>query len=169
MKEIVLSTERLHIRLAEPDDAAFILELMNGPDWIKNIGDRQIRTIEDARKCIETKFHAYIPGVGGNFLIEIKGSNTLIGSCGIFFRDYTETPDIGFSLLSRYYKQGYAFEANFALLNHARQHWGISQISGIVLPSNLPSIHLLEKLGLSFRSPIELPNDPEVLHLYVGG
>ncbi len=169
MKAILLSTERLNLRQAGTEDAAFILELMNGADWIRNIGDRNIHTLEDARTCIENKFHDYQPGIGGNFLIEIRETGKVIGSCGIFVREYMDFPDIGFSLLPAYYKQGYAYEASQALLNHARNHWGIRRISGMVLPSNLPSIRLLEKLGLTFQSPIEIPNDPEVLHLYVGG
>lgn len=169
MTQILLSTARLNVRTAHIDDAAFVLELMNSPDWIKNIGDRQIRTLADARTCIESKFHDYKPSIGGNFLIEIRETNTVIGTCGIYEREYMAIPDIGYSLLAQYYNQGYAFEAAQALLIHARNHWGISKISGMVIPSNLPSIRLLEKLGLTYQSPIDVPNDPEVVHLYVGG
>ncbi|HCS21053.1 MAG TPA: hypothetical protein DIW47_10930 [Bacteroidetes bacterium] len=169
MPQVLLSTSRLNIRLAAADDAAFIFELMNSPDWIKNIGDRNIHTLEDARKCIETKFHDYKPGIGGNFIIEIRETGTAIGTCGIYVREYMEIPDIGFSLLPAYYNKGYAYEAAETLLTFARSNWGVDKISGMVIPSNVPSIRLLEKLGMKFQSPIEIPNDPEVLHLYVGG
>ncbi|MHB1279032.1 MAG: GNAT family N-acetyltransferase [Bacteroidia bacterium] len=168
MKDILLSTERLHLRLAGPEDAAFLLELMNGPDWIKNIGNRQIHTLTDAQTYIETKFYAYQPGLGGSYLIELQQTGLVIGTCGIYEREYLDIPDIGYSLLPAYYKQGFAFEAAQALLRHARSNWGIGRISGMVIPSNLPSIRLLEKLGLKYESPIEIPNDPEVLHLYIG-
>jgi len=42
-------TERLYIRPVSTDDAPFILALMNGPKWIKYIGDRNIKTIEEAK------------------------------------------------------------------------------------------------------------------------
>jgi hypothetical protein len=49
----VLDTPRLALRWLAPDDAPFILELLNDPDWIRFIGDRGVRTVEGAREYIE--------------------------------------------------------------------------------------------------------------------
>ena len=49
-----METERLVLRWLTTDDAAFILELLNDPSWIRFIGDRGVRTLEDARNYIVT-------------------------------------------------------------------------------------------------------------------
>jgi [ribosomal protein S5]-alanine N-acetyltransferase len=49
----VIETDRLTLRFASLDDAAFILELLNDPDWLKFIGDRGVRTIDQAKEYID--------------------------------------------------------------------------------------------------------------------
>jgi len=46
---IALSTPRLQISAFTLDDAAFIVELLNDPGWLAHIGDRKVRTLDDAR------------------------------------------------------------------------------------------------------------------------
>mgnify|MGYP003449324878 CR=1 FL=1 len=41
-------TSRLTLRAFTPEDAAFIVELLNDPDWLRFIGDRKVGTIDDA-------------------------------------------------------------------------------------------------------------------------
>ena len=51
----LLETERLYLTEISATDAPFILELMNTPSWIKFIGDRGLKTNEDARNYILNK------------------------------------------------------------------------------------------------------------------
>ncbi len=50
-------TKRLFIRPTLIEDAAFIFELMNTPAWHKFIGDRNIKTVEDAKHYIVSKMN----------------------------------------------------------------------------------------------------------------
>jgi len=52
----ILETERLVIREITPDDAPFVLELLNTHKFIKYIADRGVRTIEDGRRYIDKRF-----------------------------------------------------------------------------------------------------------------
>ena len=45
----MLQTERLTLSRLTCDDAAFILDLLNEPSFKKHIGDKGVRTLEDAR------------------------------------------------------------------------------------------------------------------------
>ena len=47
-----LGTARLVLREMNADDAAFILQLLTEPGWLRFIGDRGIRTPEAARDYI---------------------------------------------------------------------------------------------------------------------
>ena len=43
------TTDRLLLDSLTPDDTEFILELVNTAGWLRFIGDRNIRTVDDAR------------------------------------------------------------------------------------------------------------------------
>ena len=87
----VLETARVALRWLETDDAAFILQLVNEPSWLRFIGDKGIRTVEDARNYIEDGPVAMYRRLGfGLYLVELKDSRESIGICGLIKRDSAE-------------------------------------------------------------------------------
>src|SRR5579871_4161960 len=108
----ILETERLLIRHLTLDDAVFILELLNEPAFIRNIADRGVRSIEDAQGYIQNgPFASYSKNGFGLFAVELKATGIPIGICGLIRRDVLPDVDIGYALLERYWKNGYAYEA----------------------------------------------------------
>ncbi len=163
----ILETERLVICQLSVNDAAFIFELLNSPSWLKFIGDRGVKTIEDAEKYLKNgPVKSYAQNGFGLYLVKLKVSNNPIGMCGLIKRDALEDVDIGFAFLPAYEKRGYGFESASAILAHSRATLGLKRIVGITIAANHSSIHLLEKLGLSFEKKIFLPGDEEELMLY---
>lgn len=163
----VLETPRLRLRPLAPDDAPFIFELLNDPSWIRFIGDRNIRTLNDARGYITTKVMAMYERHGvGSLLTELKATGEPLGICGLIKRDGLEDMDIGFAFLPRYWAKGYAFESAKACIDHGREVLGLRRIVAINSSGNESSARLLEKLGLKFERTVSLPNDPEELRLY---
>src|SRR6478736_8102385 len=111
----ILETERLQLRQFEIDDAEFIVELVNTPGWLKFIGDRNIKTTEDAIRYLQNgPMKSYQENGFGLSLVEEKGNRKSIGMCGILKRDSLENPDIGFALLPEFVGKGYAFEIALA-------------------------------------------------------
>ncbi|KQL49083.1 hypothetical protein AN963_04730 [Brevibacillus choshinensis] len=165
---IVLETERLYLRYQTEDDAAFILELVNDPAWLQFIGDRGVRTLEDARSYIVNgAIRSYEKDGFGFYLVERKEDHALIGMCGLVKRDGLEDVDIGFAFLPAYRSQGYAHEAASAVMQYAIQTLGLTRVVAITTQDNHASGSLLEKIGLRFERLIQMPNDPEVLKLFV--
>ncbi len=159
-----IETNRLLLRKIGSDDAAFILELYNTGDFLRFIGDRNIRTMEDAEKYITEKFEPQFLTHGfGNYLIIRKVDNAKIGAVGIFVREGLEIPDIGFSFLDGFKNQGYGFEAASELLHLAFEKLGFEKISGITAEDNIASQNLLKKLGLQFTKKVKLPDGDEEL------
>ena len=146
----VLSTRRLTLAPPTPDDAAFVLELLNDPGWIQNIGDRGVRTEEDARGYIAGRFSQ------SPWFVVRDASGASLGMCGIVIREGLEHPDIGYAFLERYSGQGYATEAAAAVLDHARAQ-GHETILGITAPDNTASQRVLEKIGLRFVQMVDVP------------
>jgi ribosomal-protein-alanine N-acetyltransferase len=160
----ILETERLVIRPFTPEDAPFMLELLNDPGWIANIGNRGVHTVEAARDYIETRMLAMYRRVGyGMWVVESKATGEAIGTSGLVKRDSLEHTDIGFAFLERHCRQGYALEAARATLEYALHPLALGKIVAIVSRSNTASIRLLEKIGLRRAGTITMPGDGEEL------
>lgn len=166
---ILIETSRLRIRWLERDDAAFILALVNDPDWIRNIGDKGIHGLDDARRYIAEGPVAMYErhGFGLNAVV-LKATGEPIGICGILKRDTLDCPDIGFAFLPAHRGRGYAHEAATAVMGHARSVLGLGRIAAVVSPGNGDSIRLLKKLGFTKERELALDGGDNVV-LYVLG
>ena len=163
----VLETERLSLRQLTNDDSLFILELLNEPSFIQNIGDRNVRTIEDARAYIlNGPVTSYEKNGFGLCLVVLKETNESIGMCGLIQRDGLEDVDIGYALLPKFWSKGYAIEAARAVKEYAKDVIGLKRLVAIVDPANEGSIRVLEKIGLQYEKMIRLSADDIDLKLF---
>lgn len=145
-----IETDRLLLRQYTLNDVPFIYKLMNSEGWLKNIGDRNIKTIADAEAYMQKNYLSSYEKHGfGPYLVSLKEDGTSLGSAGLYKRDSLEHPDVGFAFLPEFANKGYAFEAASAVMEFAATTLGIKTIVGITLETNLSSIKLLKKLGLS--------------------
>jgi RimJ/RimL family protein N-acetyltransferase len=160
-------TPRLKLREFVPEDAAFILELVNEPDWLRFIGDRGIRDLDAARRYIVDGPRAMQAKHGFSlWCVEDREGGVPLGMCGLIKRDTLEHVDLGFAFLSRYRGRGYAREAAAAMLEQARR-LGLPRIAAITVPANARSIHLLEQLGFRFQEQRRLSPDGDELCIYL--
>ena len=164
---MVLETERLRLRWLTPDDAPFIIELLNDPSFIRFIGDKGVRTIEEAGNYIANGPVASYEQFGfGLYATELRETSVPIGICGILKRETLPHPDIGFAFLPAYWKQGYALEAAAAVMKHARDVFNVSTILAITTPDNEASAKLLGKIGLHFDRTIKLTPESDEVKLF---
>lgn len=164
---IVLETERLSLRRLHSDDAAFILELLNEPSFIHNIGDKGVRTISDAGKYIlDGPVTSYNRFGFGLYLVELKDSFSPIGICGLVKRDALPDVDIGFAFLPQFWSMGYAFESALAVKSYGMTTLGLKRIVAIANPGNQASINVLKKIGLAFEKMVRLTEDGSEITLY---
>src|SRR5688572_13489165 len=154
----VIETERLILREFTTADAAFLLELLNAPNWLQFIGDRGVRTKKDAVTYILQKFIDSYKRLGfGFYLTQLKQEDVPIGMCGIIKRDYLEDVDIGFAFLPAFTGKGYAFEAASATLAFAKKQYNLNRIVAVTDADNLSSINLLKKLGMQYEKMVSWP------------
>ena len=167
MTQPVMATTRLVLRRLTPDDAPFILELTNDPDWLRYIGDRGIRTLDDARRYVETGPMEMYARLGfGLYAVERRDGSPPIGICGLLGRDWLESPDLGFAFLPAFRGMGYAREAAAATLDHARDEHAIGRVLAIVSPENADSIRLLKDLGMRFERMAQPPGASSEVCVY---
>ena len=154
----VLETERLTLRHATTEDAAFVLELLNEPSYIRFVADRGLRTVDDAKRYITEKFlPSYAQHGFGFYIVELKADGTPIGICGLAKRETMENVDIGYSMLERFWGKGYALEAARGVMDYAHGVLGIERVVAFTAVDNESSAKLLEKLGLRYEKMIDLP------------
>jgi RimJ/RimL family protein N-acetyltransferase len=163
----ILETERLLLRRMTVEDAEFILELLNQAAFIRNIGDKGVRTIEDARLYILSGPVASYGQFGfGLYLVEWKETGEAIGMCGLLKRETLEDVDIGFAFLEKHWSKGFASESAGAVMAYGRGRLGIGRIVAIVSPENYGSIRVLGKIGLRFERMILMPGEAEEIKLF---
>ena len=148
-------------------DAPFILELLNDPDWLRFIGDKGVRTLDDARNYIRTgPVESYAKHGFGLLLVELKTDRSRMGLCGLVRRDVLPGVDLGYAFLPPYRRNGYAIEAASAVLRFARESARLDRILAITDPDNERSIRVLEKLDFAYERRVRLSEGSEEISLY---
>jgi RimJ/RimL family protein N-acetyltransferase len=166
---LALETGRLHLRRIGLDDAGFILDLLNEPSFLRHIGDKGVRTLDDARRYIaEGPQKSYESHGFGLLLVERKDGGQPIGICGLLKREWLEDVDLGFALPPPFWGQGYALEAASAVMAHARGPLGLRRVVAVTSLDNERSIQLLARLGFRFERIARFTEGGPDLRLFAG-
>ncbi|MBC8118068.1 MAG: GNAT family N-acetyltransferase [Burkholderiaceae bacterium] len=162
-----IATERLTIRRFTLDDAAFIVELLNDPDWLRFIGDKAVRTEADARRYLAAgplamyELHGF-----GLCAVERNDDRSPIGMCGLIRREGLDDIDIGYAFLPAARGQGFAQEAAQAVLEYGLNALGIARIVAITDPDNTASSRLLQRIDMRFERHIRIADGGTPVALY---
>ena len=163
-----LETERLTLREVSTDDADFILRLLNEPSFLRFIGDKGVRNLQDARQYIlNGPIASYNQNGFGLYLVVLKSMNTSIGMCGLIKRETLTDVDIGFAFLPEFWNKGYALESATAVFSYGKDVLKLPRIVAITNKDNVTSGKLLEKLGLHFDRLIDLNGDGDETKLFI--
>jgi ribosomal-protein-alanine N-acetyltransferase len=155
----VLETDRLILRrfTANPSESEFVLRLLNEPSYLQNIGDKGVRTLEQATTyLLEGPIKSYQLHGHGLYLVVLKGSLQLVGICGLLKRDQFPDPDLGYAFLPEFWSQGFAYESASAVVDYGQRSLKLPKIIALVAPANSLSIKLLKKLGFSYSEQVKM-------------
>lgn len=163
----VIETERLNLREMSEADAAFMLEVLNDPGFVRFVGDRGVRTLEEAARYINERFvESYRQNGFGLWLVETKDEKAPAGICGLLNRGTLPGIEVGYAFLPSFRARGYAFEAASAAAVYARDVLRLSRLYAVVNPDNAVSIRVLEKLGMKFERPVRLTGEESDVNLF---
>ena len=163
---MISKTERLTLRELRLTDAAFALRLYNEPSFLQHIGDKGVRTVEDAKQNLQQgAIASYAQHGYGMWLVENQQGQA-VGLCGLIKRDFLAETDLGYAYLPEFFGQGYAYEAATAVLAYAAEHTALKTLVAIVSPTNLASKSLLEKLGFEQDGQVLVPDKNELIDFY---
>ena len=162
-----LETARLSLRRFVLDDAPSIVELLTQPSFIRNIGDRGVRNVDDATRYLRDGPLAMYEQYGfGLWRASRRVDDVFVGTCGLLKRDILPDVDVGYAFLPEHWGQGYACEAAKATIELGAGKFGLRRVIGVVSEHNAASIRVLEKIGMRFECMYPMRADEPEVRLY---
>jgi ribosomal-protein-alanine N-acetyltransferase len=158
-----LETERLLLRLPEARDAEGYLAVFRDPQVLMFLGI-EAASPEDAAAGIERMRRHWGRHDTGLFSVVRKEDERLLGRVGFLLWDPSRwvsamredlegelETEIGWTLGSEYWGQGYATEAAILCRDWALGELGLNRLVSVIAPENAASIRVAEKIGESFE------------------
>ncbi len=145
-----LETARLRLRLFTRDDVQIMFELSSDPEVIKYAEAHPVKSLHEAQQRLEQGPLADYEKYGyGRFAVELKETGRVIGFCGIKYLPEIELPEVGYRYLKRYWGKGIGTEAARVCIDFARDDLKIEKLVALIIPENIASIRVAEKLGMT--------------------
>ena len=144
-----LETERLRLRLFTLADVAIMYQLSTDPDVIK-YADTPVKDMDEARQRLEDgPLYDYEKYGYGRFAVELKETGKVIGFCGIKYLPEINLPEVGYRYLPQHWGKGIGTEAAKVCVEFARDDLNIEKLIALIIPENIGSIRVAEKLGMT--------------------
>ena len=145
-----METERLFLRQMTAQDTGELLGIFSDARVMASFGgvlfDESRMEVWVRRNLTHQEKYGY-----GLFSVILKSEGRLIGDCGLEHMEIEGKPEVelGYDFRSDYWGQGYATEAAIAVRELAWSKIGLSRLISLIRPSNLASIRVSEKIGMT--------------------
>ena len=161
--------DRILIRKATKNDAAFIFRLLNQASFKDYIADKKIPDLHDAEMYIETAFLApYRESLFSPNVVCLRQEPFIqIGVCGLYKRPNLHFPDLGYAYIDEYTGFGYALEAAKLIINFAKKELRLKYLCALTNPKNKTSINLLLNCGFNLETQILFSQEQGISNLYL--
>lgn len=160
------NTNRLMFRTLTPSDFNAWLPFHQDPKTSQYWSGLPSNPMTACTHDFERTFHRYANHMGGKLALILKGSDTLIGLSGLLVQniDGVAEIEIAYSLLPKYWRQGFALEAALKCKELASSHRLAASLVSIIHIHNIPSQRVAQKLGMAITSTTTYHNNP--VHIY---
>ncbi|MBC31107.1 MAG: GNAT family N-acetyltransferase [Muricauda sp.] len=159
-------TERLRFRKFTPKDFGLWLPFYDNPLSTKYWEGLPNDPKTACQEQFDRIFERYRKNLGGMNALIHKETNDLVGMCGLLVQtvDRTEELEIGYSILPKYWRNGYAFEAARKCKEHAFSNNLADSLISIIHIDNLPSQKVALKNGMKLSKTTVYKNNP--VHIF---
>lgn len=153
MKRIV-ETDRLLVRELVERDAEAFFAFNSDPEVMRYTGEPPSESVEEVRRKIrdypDYREHGY-----GRWAVVFKPDRRVVGFNGLKYLEDLGEVDLGYRFRSDYWGCGIATESSLAIVQYGFDTLGLRRIIGLVLPGNVGSIRVLEKVGMRYDGMTE--------------
>lgn len=159
-------SNRLYFRKIVPEDFITWLTFYKNPKSTQYWEGLPKKPKEACKEQFDRIFERYNKNLGGMNALILKDTEKLIGMCGLLIQqvDHIEELEIGYSVLPKYWRKGYAFEAaekckNFAFINNLA-----TSLISIIHIHNIPSQKVALKNKMFLDKTTSYKDNP--VHIY---
>lgn len=163
--QIFKTTERLILRELMPEDASGMFELDADPAVHRYVGNKPIKTIDQARDVIAFIRSQYIDNGIGRWAVVEKSSGNFLGWGGLkLMREsvngHINHYDLGYRFMQKHWGRGYATETAMASLAYGFEQMNLPEIFAMVNVENAGSDRVLNKAGMKYLGLFDDDNEP---------
>ena len=152
---VILETDRLLLREYVEDDADAFFRLNSNPEVSRFVPDKPLLNIEQARQIlVDHPIADYQKHGFGRGACILKGTGEQIGMAGLKYLAELGEVDVAYRFLPAYWGLGLATEVALASVRFGFAHLALKQIIGLVMPENIASARVLEKIGLRYADTV---------------
>lgn len=152
---LTIETDRLIIRPFKLEDIEPSYEMNLDAEVSKYTGDGGVVSKEEIeRRIIENVFGDYKKHGFGRLAVELKSERKFIGFTGLKFLEDMNEVDLGYRFMKEYWGRGIATESALASIKLGIEQLGLEKIIAMVLPENIASVRVLEKLNFNYEKEI---------------
>lgn len=152
-----IETERLLLRMYEPDELEEVYRLMTDADVRRFLPEREIAK-EEVLASLPRRLQRWREQGFAQLGVFEKDTGKLTGYCGLQYLDDTPEVEIYYGFFKPFWGRGCATEAARALLRFGFEEAKLEKIVGATHPENFASQNVLKRIGLK--------QEKEHRHLY---
>jgi RimJ/RimL family protein N-acetyltransferase len=145
----VIETDRLLLRMFRPDDLDELARLFSDPDVLRYVGDGKPVNREETDKALKSIIKHWNTHGFGRWAAVDKNTLEFVGLGGL--RSLLGTPEVVYHLAKAHWGKGVATELARASLRFGFEEHRFERIVAIAKPDNSASIHVMEKIGMSYE------------------
>lgn len=155
----LFTTDRLGFRNWLPEDLPNLAAMNADPEVMRFFPGIQDETI--SRHFLERMQRMYDVRGYCYWLVERLEDGAFIGFVGLLWQDFptdfTPMVDVGWRLAKPYWRQGYASEGAARCLQYGFETIGLAAIYSLAPKVNVPSIGVMEKIGMEHVQDFDHP------------
>lgn len=155
---VTLETARLILRPVQEDDAAALQRAVYGDNDVLTYmpGSGLARTLHQTQNIVDYFVDHWERFNYGVWAVTENATMEVIGQCGLNFTPDLQETEVLYALAKSRWGEGYATEAAHAALRYGFDKLPLDKIVALVAHENSASIHVLEKLGMSYQKDVKL-------------
>jgi len=143
-----LESPRLILRPLHAADASVLFSILSDQEVTRYYDDAAFTHVAQASEQIEAWENGFRQRRCIRWGIARKDDGALIGTCGYYsIHPWHMRASIGYELGRPFWRQGLMTEALSVMIQLGFTDMGLNRIDALVIPENIPSTRLLEKLG----------------------
>lgn len=157
---MIFRTERCIVRKINHNDFDGLFELHSDPD-VMRYASGEVQNEQTCMEDLQFVMAQYVQQDPELLVYAIENAhNDFLGTVAILINEDKET-EIGYRLIQRYWKQGYATEISKGLIAYCQHTFALEKLYAYCFVANKGSIKVLEKCGFELEK--EFMNEAEEL------